>query len=387
MANFRRVADADFCTPTKPAFMLGPIPTELVSDCWDGHGFQWVHEQGVLEIDATMHAPYLLTRDGAPVEFTWANLHSSYLDRIWQPKPETQRPSDVVRVLIAGPGHPIFGHWLVDFLPKLWVLSAAGYDIDALRYVVPGDTPDFGIDLLHLCGLHDIERLRDDECLRGTFLVPTTVHNGLRGPLLFDAANFLRKRLGLAVQKGGTKLMLSRVLAPETRGLGNRDVIERAAAAAGYSIVCPERLSLVEQFRLAGGAAAVIGEYGSALHSTLFSGSGTVVAGLRGTGLHPGFVQSAIGDALRQPTGYLFAERQPNDAPEGFSIPEGAFQELLSIVDERIAFSSRERAARALWGHYNIAGLDACRDLAMQTIRDIEDFEHERRQHTIALDV
>ena len=39
--------------------------------------------------------------------------------------------------VIYGPGHETYGHWLVDFLPRLWVLAQAGHDILTLRYAMP----------------------------------------------------------------------------------------------------------------------------------------------------------------------------------------------------------------------------------------------------------
>jgi hypothetical protein len=109
----------------------------------------------------------------------------------------------------------------------------------------------------------------------------------------------------------------------------NRDTIERLALRAGFSIVYPEQWSLLEQFRLVASASVVLGEYGSALHSTLFAGPGLTVCALRGTGLHPGFIQSAIGSALGQRTGYLFGEHQDHDVPGGFTVSENVLRDYL----------------------------------------------------------
>ncbi|WP_228119122.1 glycosyltransferase family 61 protein [Gluconobacter oxydans] len=45
----------------------------------------------------------------------------------------------------------------------------------------------------------------------------------------------------------------------------------------GYEIIHPEKFSLEEQIRIFSEAAAVVGEHGSGMHSTLFSSPGTVV--------------------------------------------------------------------------------------------------------------
>lgn len=332
-ASFRQVVAAQQAKPELPDFIFGNMPDVLVESHF-GRGHVWVHAQGVLEIETDMRWPNLLAPHADLIEFTWANMHAGWLRQIWQQTQTGRRKIAGDHVLITGPGYQIFGHWLVDFLPKLWVLNAAGYDPSALVYVVPDDCPAFGLELLRLCGIPDeqIVRIGQNEILAGRFLVPTTVHNGTRGPCFAQAAKFLRKRIGIPSTRTGDKLLLSRAKAPNTRAVGNREVIERIAMDAGLTVLSPETLPLVEQFRLIAGADLVVGEYGSALHSTLFAGPGLTVCALRGTGGHPGFVQTAIGRALCQPTGYLFCEREPGDAPEGFTVPVDGFRACLHAL-------------------------------------------------------
>ena len=329
-AVFHEVAPAEHADPEPPAFMLGTVPNEIIEAHW-GRGFKWVHAQGVLEINAEMHWPYFLTRDGAPLDYAWANLHGGHLVRVWRDRPEATPRHIEPHVLICGQGHEIFGHWLADFLPKLWALYAAGLDLAKLRYVVPDGTPRWGLEMLRLCGIggEQVTRVRHYEVLRGTFLIPTTVHNGIRGPHFAEAARFLTERMGVVPMRRGVRLFLSRPGMTGLRAASNRLAIERAAYGQGYSVISPERLSLMEQFRLVAGAEAIAGEYGSQLHLSMFADAGVPVCAIRGTGLHPGFIQSAIGSALRQPTGYIFCARQDGDPPEGFTAPLDLVREAL----------------------------------------------------------
>ena len=165
-------------------------------------------------------------------------------------------------------------------------------------------------------------------------MIPTTIHNGVRGPLFAETAQFLRDRVGMSMPRSPVKLFLSRLLAPQTRPCRNRETIERMALGAGYSVVAPEKLPLTTQFRLIGSASVVVGEYSSAMHSSIFSSAGTVVCCLRGSAYHPGFIQSAIGGALRQPTGYVFGETDRDNPAQGFTVPEDAFRAALSAINE-----------------------------------------------------
>jgi capsular polysaccharide biosynthesis protein len=166
-----------------------------------------------------------------------------------------------------------------------------------------------------------------DAIVADELLLPTVLHNGTRAsPLLKDMARFLLQRIGqrhdLRTSPSGPRVFLSRRQVNPSCFLLNRDAIEKLALQARCTIVHPERLSLLDQVRLFYGAQSIIGEYGSALHGSIFSPIGTVVCALRGTRLHPGFIQSGIGEALDQPTGYLFGETIGTEKRFGFWVDE-----------------------------------------------------------------
>ena len=76
----------------------------------------------------------------------------------------------------------------------------------------------------------------------------------------------------------------------------------------------------------------IVGEYGSALHTSLFSRPGTTVCALRGSMGHPGFIQSGFGQALGQPTGYVFGEQVDQSGDGRFVIGEPDFAECLRTL-------------------------------------------------------
>jgi len=329
LASFRMVLEGSRSVPAPPDFMFGNVPGDVL-ETYFRH--QWVHPAGVLELDATLRWPYLLSCNGSPISAPWANLHGGHLVEVWHSSHGEEQQVGPDHVLICGPGYPIFGHWTVDFLPKLYLLQAAGHDISALHFILPEGTPEFGRELLRLCGISDGQfvPLRRSDAIRGRILVPTTVHTGVRGPAFAGAAEFLNERIGITPDRTGARLFLSRANAPQSRPCRNREAIERIATDFGLSLVYPEALPLIDQIRLMAGASLVAGECGSALHSTLFSAPGTVVCGIRGSLYHPGF--AAIGRALRQPTGYVFGETDLNDPAQGFMVPDNAFRACLEAI-------------------------------------------------------
>ncbi|WP_342150514.1 glycosyltransferase family 61 protein [Methylorubrum sp. SB2] len=253
-------------------------------------------------------------------------------------------------VLLAGLGHQMYGHWLVDFLPKLFLLDRAGHDIARLRYLLPTDTPDFAKVWFRLLGIGDdrivaYDGARDRLACR-ELLVPTALRfAGRASPLMREARRFLlrrafpppRWRLGRRRTPPGTRrLLISRSDNADTRNrrtLRERAELEARAHARGYEIVRPERLSVPEQVALFRSAATIVGEYGSGLHGSLFAPSGATVVSLRDNGLELGFLQSSLDHVLGHASGYVFGTAR--DAQGFFSVPPPDIDLAFDWIDAR----------------------------------------------------
>lgn len=254
-------------------------------------------------------------------------------------------------VLLAGIGHQMYGHWLVDFLPKLFLLDRAGHDIARLRYLLPTDTPDFARVWLELLGIGAdrivaYDRERDLLACR-ELLVPTALRFvGRASPLMGEARRFLlrrafpppRWRLGRRrrTPPGTRRLLISRSNNGDTRNhrtLKERAELESRARARGYEIVRPERLSVPEQIALFRSAQTIVGEYGSGLHSSLFAPSGATVVALRDNGIELGFLQSSIDHALGHASGYVFGTAR--DAQGFFSVRPQDIDFAFDWIDAR----------------------------------------------------
>jgi capsular polysaccharide biosynthesis protein len=344
--------------PAAPAFTFGPFRAETAARYY---GETWCAETGLyVAAEMDVFDICLLARGNTVFRCPELHLNDALIHTLLRShaaNPTRLREQAGTCVLLLGPGHRIWGHWLVDFLPKLALLHDCGYDLDRLTYLLPDDAPAFGVGLLDLLGIKPDRLLRYDptsERVRAEqLLIPTMLRSNSRTTRLFArAVRTLRARI-LArdppppdAPPTPSRVFISRARSGrQGRTLRNRARIEAIAADAGFAIVHPEQLPLIDQVRLFAGARQIMGEYGSALHGTIFSPAGTVVAALRGTGSPiAGFLQSAIGHSLHQPTGYVFGHTA-DDRLESFSVDEAdlrrcldlAFNTLDTVVDDTTA--------------------------------------------------
>jgi capsular polysaccharide biosynthesis protein len=242
-------------------------------------------------------------------------------------------------VLLATTGYPIYGHWLADFLPKLFVLKAAGLDIDKLRFLIPPSRS--GTALLQLLGIGAEQLLPyhpgQEMLLAEELLVPTLLRSWTGAtPLLRPALEFLNDRIDRTNPDLGAgperRIFVSRSKSQRHgRTLLNTAEIEAIATSRGFTLIYPEQQAMHEQISMFRGAREILGQYGSALHASLFSPTAVTMGCLQGNGAaSAGTLQSGIGEARGQKTGYILGEQQPMPAPfTGFHIDPHDFKACL----------------------------------------------------------
>jgi capsular polysaccharide biosynthesis protein len=342
--EFQSLAAPDLALPVSPRFTFGSFPGELAASYYRqfGIGSVGIHRAR----NVALSGEFLISRDEVYFRCPEMNVHEAHirgeLDRLsnaGKTMREMRLPGQYVA--LAGPGNRVYGHWLIEYLPKIGLLDTAGYDIKGLRYLIPSSSQRYVHEWLYLLGVkpeqvivYDCDR---DVVIADELLMPTVMHNGVRAsPLLQKIATFMLSQIGrvhdLRASAHGQRVLLSRGKTSQSRKLLNRAAIEEMAARHGFAIVQPEQLSLLEQIELFYGARAIIGEYGSALHGSIFSQAGTVVCALRGTNAHPGFIQSGIGAVLKQPTGYVFGASEGADSNAGFHVDEPTFKACMDLA-------------------------------------------------------
>lgn len=324
-ASFTELLPPSRALPAAPRFIYGAMPPAVATEFFQR---QFLPQIGLYKArDITVGAgPGLYHRSDMLVA-PELNLQAEHIEEAMAyhgltGMPEPGRKVDGPHALIAGPGYHIYGHWLAEILPKLGLLQGGGLDLDTLRLLLPHDTPRFALEMLRLLGFQDTQLVR----FGGPFgsvtvseLVATSfLHNAVRyvGSLertILILRDRVERRFGRLAQ-GNYPKRLCVARRGGNRPSASRAMIEAECADAGFRVVAPETLPLLEQWRMFADAHEVIGEYGSALHGVIFSQPGTIVCGIRGSGFHPAFIQSGMGERLLQPTGYVFGVNEADDA-------------------------------------------------------------------------
>ena len=337
------VAAGEHSLAPAPRFVFGAMPDTLTHSMFGGTALEPV---GCYVLrDATLGYDAVLFHERTALCALALNHAEDYVTHVLNRGLGADDGAAVRRisgsaVCIFGPGYNVYGHWLVDFLPRLHVLSRAGYDLARLRFVLPHDCPVFAFNLLGSIGVsaeqlvfydHVAERVQFDE-----LVVPTNLRTGGRLHSLFASATRGWVNRVLPDESDGSpvaRLFVSRALTRSERNLGNRAVIEQLARAAGLEIVHPETLSPQDQIALFRGARQVVGEYGSGLHATIFGSGSLHCCALRGTSHWLGFIQSSLAGAFGQSVSYVFGHAEAHAVTYDFEVEPENFRRALRCLE------------------------------------------------------
>ncbi|WP_428376959.1 glycosyltransferase family 61 protein [Lichenicoccus sp.] len=240
-------------------------------------------------------------------------------------------------LVVTGPGHNTYGHWILDFLPRVVIAQRLlGPVLDGMPILLPSGTPSWVPRMLQAyCNiapdrLHMFSEQEDRVTCKYACL-PSFGHDGS-----YSLHNLVREFYGdlgdacLAVPK--RRVCLSRRSFSEGRVFVARESLERMAVARGYDIVRPEELSFTEQAAMYRSANCIIGEGGSGLHGSVFAEPGTIVASV-------GFnwVQAHVSGAFEQKLIYmnrLEDAPQTEDGIRNFSATDPDLTSLFEVIDQ-----------------------------------------------------
>ncbi len=238
--------------------------------------------------------------------------------------------------------YPVYGHWLVDVMPQIYALIELGFRLNDLQFVLPDLLPSYYREFFSYCDVDESQILIHDhnrEMLNCALLIVPTHMNNTRTftPSFRKGAEWFRNNIErqhgrLRDESRPKRLFVARQDQTSGRPLINRGEIIELARERGFHIMLPETLPLIEQWRYYASADIVVGEYGSALHSSIVCDPGTIMCCLRGTALGPGYLQSGIGEALSQPTGYIFGQTDESSGLPCYAIDPELFQECVDSL-------------------------------------------------------
>lgn len=229
---------------------------------------------------------------------------------------------------LAQGGETVWGHWLVDMLPRLILGLAVP---SRLRVVIDADTPSWAADMLAIAGIDRSRIVRHDKFRTALVVQDLYVPSFLRyGDAFSPLVDLAWGLLPASPEAADRRLYVSRSRGPGGSTLANAPEVEAAVRARGYRVVHAERLGVAAKSRLFSRASHVLGEYGSGMHNTVFSRAGTRVAVLQSVA-SPTYVQAGIGVRRGQPTGFAFGPS--TDGARGFTLPLPILHETLDRLD------------------------------------------------------
>ncbi len=202
-----------------------------------------------------------------------------------------QRVIEAPILEVTGPGSPVFGHWIVDFLPRVAIArELLGPAFETMRIALPDQVPGWAESLLGFFLAVRPEQLlrynmQNETLLCRRLCVPTFGHSG-DGYFFHSFVREFYQRQGRPRGMGGRRRICisRRNFERETRGIlkifRDRAYLELRAEALGFEIVCPEEHTIEAQYELFADAGAIVGEFGSGLHNSLFSAPGIVVGSI-----------------------------------------------------------------------------------------------------------
>ena len=239
---------------------------------------------------------------------------------------------------ILGPGSPVYGHWLVDFLPRAAIArETLGAAFDRMLIPLPNDLPEWTLALLEkFTGFKRENAVRYDPAteflLCRKLCIPTFGHGSQSYFFHSFVRDFYTRFRKSQPDCRTRRICLSRRnFEHQTRGVlkgfKQRLYLETAAQARGLEIICPEELSFDQQVELFSNVGLVVGEFGSALHNTLFSAPRTIVGSVR----YPNAVQTRIAGLMGQDVVYLIPDEETTDerGAEIYSVGEDKIDRFL----------------------------------------------------------
>lgn len=270
------------------------------------------------------------------------------LDQPWwrskrQQQPPKFRPVRQVQsggrtlIKLMNPGYRVYGHWLLDLLPSAWLLHQhdEAFKEGLPRWIIAEDTPRWAREMMNfMFGTGDDDFLLFEPSAESLSVDRLVVPSNLRvSPImssLFDG--FVEAVLARSGQSNARrKIIISRANGGHIskRYMRNWREILDIAVGEGFEVLTPETLSWPEQVRAFRSASVVIGEYGSAIHSTLFSPSDCLIIALSPPSANQN--QSAI-SALRGQTLQfveVFDYQVDESGAQNFSVSSAVFRECL----------------------------------------------------------
>jgi glycosyl transferase family 61 len=227
-----------------------------------------------------------------------------------------RRRIDGAALLLARPGDHIYGHWLIDIFPIVWLtIVRAGF---RPKYILRDGSPEYAVSWLRATGASTSDIIFYDPKAEILEVERLLVAPGLRRgdflhPAFKEYRDWFETVAGLRPTEprgGDRRIYISRrEWKSPNRQLLNRDTIEAQFLKRGFDVYQPEKEPLQRQIATFRQARLIAGEFGSGLHNNIFSGPGMIMGVLVGENrwsLHQSSLCVMFGQKIAYATGEAF---------------------------------------------------------------------------------
>jgi capsular polysaccharide biosynthesis protein len=253
--------------------VLGPLAVTL-----NGPGLVWL--DGVLISDPSLLPVYALAELQRHPEALADRPHAL-------PVRADHRPA----LVFHGWGVRVYGHFLIEMLPKLLLARRFPALCAGLRPVLDRQMPDWFLDILAAqlgISLDDaiwFDSAREQLALPHAVILPHLLRPGGFHPLARRLYADFTAAAAETPAAPAERLFILRgdydnPAAPRRR-LASEAELAVIAGEFGFSAIHPEHLSFPRQIGLFAGAKIILGQTGSAMHNTLFAPPGTLIGQIR----------------------------------------------------------------------------------------------------------
>ena len=244
---------------------------------------------------------------------------------------------DYFGLLVQQDKQDIYGHWILDILPKFLILQKIyGSEIFLFTTKIP---KDFVFDLLKVFKL-DPKLLKSVDNLEGRIINLVDTSETREFDLIdIDALDSLiNETKGYSHWDGierSRKIFVSRknVLKAgiDSRTLSNRDEIEDHFLHLGFEIVHPEDLKIEEQISIFAKADIIAGEAGSGMHNSIFMPDNALVINLQ-SAQQRHLIQSSVSRVNNGRCIYVWGDSDYESWDSNFQIDVEVLKKLEDII-------------------------------------------------------
>lgn len=242
----------------------------------------------------------------------------------------------------------IYYHWMLDILPKLFVLQQSGIRLSDIDHFVVHLRSDFQKQSLIKCGVPEEKLLVIDGPVQfvraDRMIVPylrndlgARVYRGLGVGLATWIPEYLREIFLVdPVPQSGRRIYISRA-ARGSRNIRGESALKEQLARRGFETVEFENYPISEQAELMAQCEIVIGVHGAGLTNICFCHSNTKIVEIFGNYIVPCYWSLSEINSLSYAQ-YMASSAEPEGDKAGHRIDELRAMELLLDVDEFVAW-------------------------------------------------